>query len=79
MRHTVKLPSLSDTADEVLVAEWLAAVGDDVAVGDPLFLAETDKIEVEVPCPVAGRLAEQLVSEEDEITVGTPIAVIEST
>ena len=73
MRHTVKLPSLSDTADEVLVAEWLAAVG------DPLVMAETDKVEVEVPSPVAGRLAEQLVGEEDEITVGTPIAVIEST
>ncbi len=78
MRHRVKLPRLSDTGDEVLVAEWVAAIGDDLAAGDPLFSAETDKVEVDVPSPVAGRLVEQLVAVEDEITVGTPIAVIES-
>lgn len=36
MRSTVKLPKLADTADEVLVREWLVEVGDDVITGDPL-------------------------------------------
>lgn len=78
MRNTVKLPKLGDTADEVLVTEWSVEVGDEVAVGDPLMSVETDKVEVDVPSPVAGKLAEKLVAEEDEVTVGTPIAVIES-
>lgn len=78
MRHKVKLPNLSDTAEEVLVAEWIAKVGDVLGAGDPLFSAETDKVEVDVPTPVAGKLVEQLVAEDDEITTGTPIAVIES-
>lgn len=78
MRHKIKLPKLSDTGDEVMVAEWLAEVGDELAAGDPLFTAETDKVEVEVPTPVAGRLVERLVDEEAEITVGTPVAIVAS-
>lgn len=78
MRHKIKLPKLSDTGDEVLVSAWIATVGDQLAAGDPLISAETDKVEVDVPCPVAGRLVDQLVAVDDEITVGTPIAVIES-
>lgn len=75
---TVKLPRLADTVDEVVVAEWVRAVGDEVAVGDGLLTVETDKATVEVPTPVAGRLVAQLVSADDEITTGTPIAVVES-
>lgn len=78
MRHKIKLPKLSDTSDDVLVGEWIATVGDELLAGDPLLVAETDKVEVEVPTPVAGRLVERLVDVEDEIDVGTPIAVIES-
>lgn len=78
MRSTVKLPKLGDTADEVLVREWLVEVGDDVATGDPLMSVETDKVEVDVPSPVTGRITEKLVTEDSEIAVGHPIAVIES-
>jgi pyruvate/2-oxoglutarate dehydrogenase complex dihydrolipoamide acyltransferase (E2) component len=78
MRHKIKLPKLSDTSDDVLVSGWIATVGDDLLAGDPLLSAETDKVDVEVPTPVAGRLVERLVAEDDEIGVGTPIAVIES-
>ena len=78
MRNIVKLPKLGDTADEVLVTEWAVEVGDEVNVGDPLMSVETDKLEVDVPSPVAGRLVEQLVLAEDELTVGAPIAIIES-
>jgi len=79
MRHKIKLPKLSDTSDDVLVSEWIATVGDELQAGDPLLVAETDKVEVEVPTPVAGRLTERLVDVGNEIDVGTPIALIEST
>jgi pyruvate/2-oxoglutarate dehydrogenase complex dihydrolipoamide acyltransferase (E2) component len=78
MRMTVKMPRAADTVDEVLISEWVVAVGADVAAGDPLLRVETDKALVEVPSPVAGTLVEQLVAIDDEIATGTPIAVIES-
>lgn len=78
MRMTVKMPRAADTVDEVVVSEWIAAVGAVVAAGDPILRVETDKALVEVPAPVAGTLAEQLVAVDDEIATGTPIAVIES-
>ncbi len=78
MRMTVKMPRAADTVDEVMVSEWVVAVGADVAAGDPILRVETDKALVEVPSPVAGTLVEQLVAVDDEIATGTPIAVIES-
>lgn len=74
----MKMPRAADTVDEVMVSEWVVAVGADVAAGDPLLRVETDKALVEVPSPVAGTLVEQLVAVDDEIATGTPIAVIES-
>jgi glutaconyl-CoA/methylmalonyl-CoA decarboxylase subunit gamma len=78
MRMTIKMPRAADTVDEVMVSEWAVTTGDTVAAGDALIRVETDKALVEVPSPVAGVLVEQLVSVDDEITTGTPIAVIES-
>jgi len=74
----VKMPRAADTVDEVMVSEWVVAVGAAVAAGDPILRVETDKALVEVPSPVAGTLVEQLVAVDDEIATGTPIAVIES-
>ncbi len=74
----MKMPRAADTVDEVMVSEWVVAVGADVAAGDPILRVETDKALVEVPSPVAGTLVEQLVAVDDEIATGTPIAVIES-
>lgn len=78
MRFRVKLPQLGDTTQEVLVTEWLRNVGDDVEPGTVLMMVETDKALAEVPSPFAGRLVEQLVSVDDEVSVGTHICVIES-
>ena len=78
MRQTVKLPKLGDTANEVLVLEWSVAVGDAVAEGDVLMRVETDKVEADVPSPVAGSVAELSVGVEDEVPVGAAICVIES-
>jgi pyruvate/2-oxoglutarate dehydrogenase complex dihydrolipoamide acyltransferase (E2) component len=75
----VKLPRLGETVDEVVVMEWEAQVGDEVAEGGVLLRVETDKAVVEVPSPVAGRIVEQVVSEGDEITTGDVVAFVEST
>jgi len=76
-RAPVTLPRLAETVDEVVISEWLVDIGEVVDVGTALLMAETDKALVEVPSPVAGTLVEQCVANEDEVTTGTVIAVIE--
>lgn len=78
MKMTVKMPRAADTVDEFVVSEWLVEPGASVAAGDPIMKVETDKALVEIPSPVAGTLLEQLVSIDDEVSTGDPIAVIES-
>jgi len=78
VRMTVKMPRVSDTMDEVVVSEWLVAVGDEVAAGAGLLMVETAKAMVAVPSPVGGTLTELLVAIDDEVTTGTPIVVIDS-
>lgn len=78
MKMTVKMPRAADTVDEFVVSEWLVEPGATVAAGDPIMKVETDKALVEIPSPVAGTLLEQLVSIDDEVSTGDPIAVIES-
>jgi 2-oxoglutarate dehydrogenase E2 component (dihydrolipoamide succinyltransferase) len=77
MQHTVNLPVLGDTTRNAVINEWLANVGDRIEIDQSLVLVETDKALVEVPSPVAGTLIEQLVALEDEIDIGTPIAIID--
>ena len=78
MRHTVKLPRLGDTADDVVVLELLAQVGDHVGQNDPVLRVETSKIDTEVVSPVSGTVVELLVEPGDEVAIGVPIAVIET-
>lgn len=78
MKVTVKMPRAADTVDEVVVSEWVVAEGSTVAEGDPILRVETDKALVEVPAPMGGTLVQHLVAIDDEITTGTPIAVIET-
>lgn len=77
MRFAVKLPRVAETVDEVVVIGWETRVGADVAAGDTLLRVETDKAIVEVPSPVAGRLVEQAVAEDDEISTGTIVGFVE--
>jgi 2-oxoglutarate dehydrogenase E2 component (dihydrolipoamide succinyltransferase) len=78
MRVTAKLPRLGETVDEVVVLEWHKQVGDDVAQGEPLLSVETAKAVTDVPAPVSGRLVELLVAPDDEVTTGTPVAVLDA-
>lgn len=79
MPHTtLTLPKTGDTADSVVVLEWLAGVGDRLTAGEPVLRVETAKVDVEIPMPHAGVLVQMLVEVDDEINVGTPLAVIET-
>ncbi|MFE6970587.1 2-oxoglutarate dehydrogenase, E2 component, dihydrolipoamide succinyltransferase [Isoptericola sp. NPDC057653] len=76
MSENVQLPALGESVTEGTVTRWLKAVGDTVAVDEPLLEVSTDKVDTEIPSPVAGVL-EQILAEEDEtVEVGATLAVI---
>ncbi len=70
------MPQLGETVTEGTITRWVKQVGDDVAEDDLLFEVSTDKVDSEVPSPVAGVLTEILVPEGDTVDVGTRLAVI---
>jgi 2-oxoglutarate dehydrogenase E2 component (dihydrolipoamide succinyltransferase) len=70
------MPQLGETVTEGTITRWLKQVGDPVAVDEPLFEVSTDKVDSEVPSPVAGTLTEVLVAEGDTVEVGARLAVI---
>ena len=72
------MPRLGETVDEVVLLEWLVEVGDQVEEDAELALVETDKVETEVPSPVAGTVAELTVPEDVEVNTGEVICVIET-
>ena len=76
MATDVKVPALGESITEGTLAEWLKQPGEAVAADEPIASLETDKVSVEVPSPVAGTMAEQLVKEGDTVEVGAVIARI---
>ena len=70
------MPQLGETVTEGTITRWLKQVGDQVAEDEVLFEVSTDKVDSEVPSPVAGVLTEILVPEGDTVDVGTRLAVI---
>ena len=73
---TVTLPALGESVTEGTVTRWLKAVGDEVEVDEPLLEVSTDKVDTEIPSPVAGTLQEILVGEDETVEVGADLAVI---
>ncbi len=72
----VTLPQLGETVTEGTITRWFKKIGDNVAADEPLFEVSTDKVDTEVPSPVAGVLSEIRVPEGDTVPVGTIIAVV---
>ncbi|MFV0308401.1 MAG: biotin/lipoyl-containing protein, partial [Desertimonas sp.] len=72
----VTLPQLGETVTEGTITQWFKQVGDMVAADEPLFEVSTDKVDTEVPSPVAGTLTEIRAQEGDTIEVGAVIAVV---
>ncbi len=76
MSETVNLPALGESVTEGTVTRWLKEVGDEVAVDEPLVEVSTDKVDTEIPSPVAGILEEILVQEDETVEVNAPLARI---
>ncbi len=74
----VTLPALGESVTEGTVTRWLKEIGDDVEVDEPLLEVSTDKVDTEIPSPVAGTLQEIRVSEDETAEVGAVLAVIGS-
>ena len=72
------MPQLGETVTEGTITRWAKQIGESVAEDDVLFEVSTDKVDSEVPSPVAGVLTEILVPEGETVDVGTRLAVISS-
>ncbi|WP_280267779.1 2-oxoglutarate dehydrogenase, E2 component, dihydrolipoamide succinyltransferase, partial [Nocardia wallacei] len=74
----VQMPELGESVTEGTVTRWLKQVGDQVEVDEPLLEVSTDKVDTEIPSPVAGTLLEITANEDDVIAVGGQLGVIGS-
>ena len=72
----VEMPELGESVTEGTITTWLKSVGDTVEVDEPLLEVSTDKVDTEIPSPVAGTIVEILAEEDDTIEVGAVIARI---
>lgn len=73
---TVELPRWGATMQDATIVEWLKQPGDAVALDESICVVETDKVDAEVPAPVAGVLGEPLVAKGDQVEVGSPLTTI---
>ncbi|HET9842074.1 MAG TPA: 2-oxoglutarate dehydrogenase, E2 component, dihydrolipoamide succinyltransferase, partial [Nocardioides sp.] len=76
MATEVNLPELGESVTEGTVTRWLKQVGDEVAVDEPLLEVSTDKVDTEIPSPVAGTLLEIKANEDETVDVGAVLATI---
>ncbi len=76
MSTNVNLPALGESVTEGTVTRWLKNVGDTVAVDEPIVEVSTDKVDTEIPSPVAGVIEEIFAQEDETIEVGAPLARI---
>ncbi len=76
MATEVNLPALGESVTEGTVTRWLKQVGDSVAVDEALLEVSTDKVDTEIPSPVAGTLLEIKAEEDETVEVGAVLAVI---
>jgi 2-oxoglutarate dehydrogenase E2 component (dihydrolipoamide succinyltransferase) len=72
----VTMPELGESVTEGTVTRWLKQVGDSVEVDEPLLEVSTDKVDTEIPSPVAGTLLEIVAGEDETVEVGGQLAVI---
>ena len=74
----VTMPALGESVTEGTVTRWLKEVGDSIEVDEPLLEVSTDKVDTEVPSPVAGTVLELFADEDDDVEVGEKLALIGS-
>jgi pyruvate dehydrogenase E2 component (dihydrolipoamide acetyltransferase) len=76
MSESVTLPALGESVTEGTVTRWLKKVGDRVEVDEPLLEVSTDKVDTEIPSPVAGVIEQILVQEDETVEVGAVLVTI---
>jgi 2-oxoglutarate dehydrogenase E2 component (dihydrolipoamide succinyltransferase) len=76
MSQSVNLPALGESVTEGTVTRWLKNVGDHVEVDEPLVEVSTDKVDTEIPSPIAGVIEQILVQEDETVEVGTALVTI---
>ncbi|ALE83240.1 2-oxoglutarate dehydrogenase, E2 component, dihydrolipoamide succinyltransferase [Pseudonocardia sp. HH130629-09] len=72
----VTMPELGESVTEGTVTRWLKQVGDAVEVDEPLLEVSTDKVDTEIPSPVAGTVLEHTVAEDETVEVGAQLALV---
>jgi pyruvate dehydrogenase E2 component (dihydrolipoamide acetyltransferase) len=77
MPTTVTMPQLGETVVEGTITKWLKSEGEEIDRDEPLFEISTDKVDTEVPSPVAGTVSKILVQEGETVSVGTELAEID--
>ncbi|WP_258863075.1 2-oxoglutarate dehydrogenase, E2 component, dihydrolipoamide succinyltransferase [Marinitenerispora sediminis] len=76
MPTSISMPALGESVTEGTVTQWLKKEGDTVEADEPLLEVSTDKVDTEIPSPVAGVLTKILVAEDETVEVGAEIALI---
>ncbi len=74
---TIEMPHVGESVTEAVIGKWLVSPGDSVRRYDPLVEVITDKVNMEVPSPRDGTITDLLVSEDDTVQMGAPIAQME--
>ena len=77
MTFSVTMPALGESVTEGTVTRWLKAEGDQVAIDEPLLEVSTDKVDTEIPSPVAGTVKKIVVQVDETVAVGAELVVIE--
>jgi len=75
----VVMPALGESVTEGTVTRWLKSEGDTIELDEPLLEVSTDKVDTEVPSPVAGTITKILVGEDETVEVGTDLAIVGGT
>ncbi|WP_208439367.1 2-oxoglutarate dehydrogenase complex dihydrolipoyllysine-residue succinyltransferase [Bartonella grahamii] len=78
MTTEIRVPTLGESVTEATIGKWFKKLGEAVAMDEPLVELETDKVTVEVPSPVAGKLSEIIAKEGDTVEVNALLGVVEA-
>jgi 2-oxoglutarate dehydrogenase E2 component (dihydrolipoamide succinyltransferase) len=77
-KYQLLLPKMGESVAEATIIKWTKSPGDHIDADEAIMEIATDKVDSDVPSPVAGKLVEQLYKENDVVQVGAVIAIIET-
>lgn len=73
----IKMPKMGESVEEATITKWFVKVGDKIEEDDPILEIATDKVDSEIPSPVAGTVKEIKFDTDEVVAVGTPVAIID--